>query len=650
MSYFKEIKTIAQTDDTTPQQKQIQMDKNTDGVKIQIVGGSVTGFEIQEDGISVFNNPTFLNFKTGVDATINSTGVDINIDNSEVDHNQLFNTHNLTTDIDHNTITNTHNLTTDIDHNQLTNYTITQHRIINDAGTSTTELWSASKIQSELNGLTGGMTYKGTWQPSTGSYPVSPSQGDVWKATDSGTVSGILYTSGDMAVYNGSAWDKWEGGTTWAEIDKTVSSIADITTKSHTLLTDIGTNTHPQIDSHISNTNNPHSVTIDQVTPTTTKGDILVENGSNVVRLPVGTNGQFLTADSTEATGLKYIDVALDLDSLPGTQVRRTTNYTVTTAWTDITFDTTDIETKPSTIEHDTTNTARINIKETGLYMVNYTAELDGGDYQIRSRLDDTTVIPGSERQESNYAGEIHEVSGSFLVNLTTTGTHYITLQMLQTSATTLYAGINLTVVKLRGTKGDTGATGPQGPAGNNLINVADEGTNLPNTPHSKLNFVGDIVTASDAGSGTATITINNDFKSSLFQARKTTTQATTGTYTDVTGWLASDFEDSDYTWNATTGILTINTTGVYDISTHILGNGAGNRCQLQVKLVDNNGDIAGAEDKQYATRNTTQESGSVQLNSFIKSFNANDTLKVQISDIGDSLDCIARLTVKRLR
>lgn len=38
----------------------------------------------------------------------------------------------------------------DIDHDQLTNYAVGQHRIINDAGTSATELWSANKINSEL--------------------------------------------------------------------------------------------------------------------------------------------------------------------------------------------------------------------------------------------------------------------------------------------------------------------------------------------------------------------------------------------------------------------------------------------------------------------------------------------------------------------
>lgn len=100
---------------------------------------------------------------------------------------------------------------------------------------------------------------------------------------------------------------------TWAQVDKTISDIADITTKSHTSLSDVGSNTHAQIDTaitnsanHISSTSNPHSVDIDDVTPTTTKGDLIVQNGANAVRLAVGTNDYVLTADSAEATGLKW--------------------------------------------------------------------------------------------------------------------------------------------------------------------------------------------------------------------------------------------------------------------------------------------------------------------------------------------------------
>lgn len=49
------------------------------------------------------------------------------INDSDIDHNSITNTHNLTTDIDHDSITNTHNLTTDIDHNALTNYEADEH-------------------------------------------------------------------------------------------------------------------------------------------------------------------------------------------------------------------------------------------------------------------------------------------------------------------------------------------------------------------------------------------------------------------------------------------------------------------------------------------------------------------------------------------
>jgi hypothetical protein len=48
--------------------------------------------------------------------------------------------------------------------------------------------------------------------------------------------------------------------------------------------------------------------------------------------------------------------------------------------------------------------------------------------------------------------------------------------------------------------KGDAGA-------GSSIV-VADEGTNLPNSPHTTLNFTGDIVTATDSGSGVAEINI----------------------------------------------------------------------------------------------------------------------------------------------
>jgi hypothetical protein len=56
------------------------------------------------------------------------------------------------------------------------------------------------------------------------------------------------------------------------------------------------------------------AVTLNAISPTTTKGDLIVDNGANNpaasdVRLGVGTNGQLLAADSTQATGIAYKSV-----------------------------------------------------------------------------------------------------------------------------------------------------------------------------------------------------------------------------------------------------------------------------------------------------------------------------------------------------
>lgn len=59
------------------------------------------------------------------------------------------------------------------------------------------------------------------------------------------------------------------------------------------------------------------SVNLNLLSPTTTKGDILADNGANsptasLVALGIGTNGKVLTADSTQPTGLNYkaVDVS----------------------------------------------------------------------------------------------------------------------------------------------------------------------------------------------------------------------------------------------------------------------------------------------------------------------------------------------------
>ena len=103
------------------------------------------------------------------------------------------------------------------------------------------------------------------------------------------------------------------GSNTHAQIDAHIGNTSTHFTKasiSHTEIQDIGTNTHSQIDTHIDSTSNPHDVTLNQITPTTTKGDILVESGTqDVIRIPVGSDGAVLTANSTTISGLQWKEI-----------------------------------------------------------------------------------------------------------------------------------------------------------------------------------------------------------------------------------------------------------------------------------------------------------------------------------------------------
>ena len=78
----------------------------------------------------------------------------------------------------------------------------------------------------------------------TAGYVLTSDGTDVaWAASGSAPVTSVFSRTGAVTAATNDY--------TWAQIDKTTSDIADLTTKSHTSLTDIGTNNHAQIDTHI---------------------------------------------------------------------------------------------------------------------------------------------------------------------------------------------------------------------------------------------------------------------------------------------------------------------------------------------------------------------------------------------------------------
>lgn len=77
----------------------------------------------------------------------------------------------------------------------------------------------------------------------------------------------------------------------------------------------------------------------DALAPTTTKGDLIVNNGTDNVREAVGTNGFVLTADSTQASGIKWA-AAASAAAFLGIQYKGNAGGAITANVTDIDWNT----------------------------------------------------------------------------------------------------------------------------------------------------------------------------------------------------------------------------------------------------------------------------------------------------------------------
>lgn len=192
-------------------------------------------------------------------------------------------------------------------------------------------------------------------------------------------------------------------------------------------------------------------------------------------------------------------------DDLASVHIRRTTDLTGSTTFADIVFDTTDVQNDSSVVEHDTTNTDRVLIKETGLYLLGYSCEISPTGYpsvlQGRVRINDTAVVP----QSTVYVEEDQEITNFnaiFLVELT--AGDYVTVQ-IQTSigSETIQTGMGFFVIRQKGSKGEKGDSGTPG-AGSTVV-IEENDVAIPNTPHSVLNFANGF-SVSDEGAGQAKI------------------------------------------------------------------------------------------------------------------------------------------------
>ena len=154
----------------------------------------------------------------------------------------------------------------------------------------------------------------------------------------------------------------------------------------------------------------------------------------------------------------------------PSISIRRTTTYSYTTSFANITMDATDINNDPTYLTHDPVNTERINILVGGLYQISYQFQ-SGAVTNNRMTsgqvlYNNSTILAGSSASIGDAANAANDgpstVTSTFVASFNSGD--YIALQAKNTAGTvSMPAGATLAVVKLSGGKGDVGPAGTSG-------------------------------------------------------------------------------------------------------------------------------------------------------------------------------------------
>lgn len=216
----------------------------------------------------------------------------------------------------------------------------------------------------------------------------------------------------------------------------------------------------------------------------------------------------------------------LDLNSV---QARRTSTYYLGDNFADLSFQSTDLENEPDTVEHNNLNQDRIDIKSNGVYLINYDIlgkNAQSANFRIEAqvRKNDTSVLPGSSKyfqvMDTDDNGGVYPLTNSFLAYLQ--NGEFITLQVREANGEgEVLPESTLMIVKLEGLEGPQGDPGSIGP---DEFEFGQE-TDIETTTLSLWQNKTSISTANLSG-GTYKVSWsyfwNHDSTSSDFQARIT--------------------------------------------------------------------------------------------------------------------------------
>jgi len=319
----------------------------------------------------------------------------------------------------------------------------------------------------------------------------------------------------------------------------------------------------------------------------------------------------------------------------------RTTDYTITNAFTDISFDTTPVENQPNVIIHDAANTpTTVTVLEDGLYAIYYGFNIQSQNTTTRTDaqvvLNGNTVVPGSGSFVNVYQQEIHHCSQMCVAQLAANDSLTVQLKHGGNPVLSLANSVFL-VYKLEGQKG------PKGDPGAAEIIIRDEGPLIPNTPHSELNFTGAGVTVTDAGGGIANIDIPGATANTyeVFQRfNGNVTQTFTQSFIPIN--LGTNIRtDANYSFIAATNTCVVNATGWYKITYAVSANATSNTRSSLTTVVRNNGvDIPQSVSYSYHRNNT--RGYDTAANSFWVQLSAGDQIQLLSREIGGNVQTLA--------
>ena len=359
---------------------------------------------------------------------------------------------------------------------------------------------------------------------------------------------------------------------------------------------------------------------------------------------------------ATTASLQAQINSYSGVTGLSTVQVRRTTNVTLNSStYVNITFDTTDVETNVDDIEHDDTDTERIDIKKDGTYLIIFDSEAInvGSAETINLQIvknSGSTLLSGGEVEVLTYNDETHKLSKSFIAELSEDDYIYARANTSGTN-TVINADINFGVVLLEGVRGETGAKGDKGDDGSgSSILVYDNGTNAQPTggTFNTLNFIG-----FDLSGGTEQVNIEKLPTHPMCVLVDGAGGQELNVVTPVViTWNTQDRIDTEYfSHTGGTGVITVLKAGLYEVSYNVNSdNQTANRSTTGVQVRISGDTLIGPTLSADYSRNTSNDDNHNALTPYPIDLLANDTIEIVGFRLGDDNSTLTKADASFVR